>query len=351
MPVQNIIVETKLRPPIQSPGLIPREKLIKRLREGRRRQITCIVGPAGYGKTTLALLWRQELISLGHDIAWLSLSRDDAELDQFIAYLLASIQQSVPEIGKEAELKFNRESSDNYDSYIASLINDIQHYPREIYLVLDDYHAVKNPVIDGFLAQLINFSPSNFHLILVSREMPGFSLAKPRIHDQLTEIDFSELRLSYVEAADFIAQQNATLGDKEMRVIYELTDGWVSGLQLICIALKRTGGDRQLVASRLNKVQLFSEYLESEVLSFMPDEDVDFLVKISSCRKFSADLGEYITGSPRASEIISRAEAANLFLIPLETSDGFRWFRYHPLLSRFLTDRLAKLPAGAGKKP
>ena len=68
---------TKYRPPTSTKALVSRERLIGALRAGRRRRLTLIHGPSGFGKTTLAAQWRDELVNEGVAVAWLTIDDDD----------------------------------------------------------------------------------------------------------------------------------------------------------------------------------------------------------------------------------------------------------------------------------
>ena len=64
-------------PPRGSRNLIPRDALMARMVDGRRRRCLVVQGAAGSGKTSALVEWRKALISLNFDIAWLSLAPED----------------------------------------------------------------------------------------------------------------------------------------------------------------------------------------------------------------------------------------------------------------------------------
>jgi len=70
---------TRFRAPTYVRNVIERRRLLATLRAGAGRQFVVIHAPAGYGKTTLAVQWQQELQHDGADVAWLGLHRDDNE--------------------------------------------------------------------------------------------------------------------------------------------------------------------------------------------------------------------------------------------------------------------------------
>ena len=338
--MQNVIIETKLAPPRYRGKLVQRESLLNRLSAARHKQVALIHGPAGYGKTTLVALWRQDLIAKGHDVAWYSITSGD-DLAQFMIHMAAALDRTVSGIGEEALTLLNRDSDFAVDEYLALLVNAIHGHSREIYLVLDDFHVIDSREIETVLSQLLKIAPANFHLVLVTRSQPRIDLAGLRAHGRIMEVEFAELRLNFDEAAEFISLQDVELERRSQRVVYELADGWIAGLQLLCIALRRDPDPGHLVTSRLSSMTDFSDYLNAETLNYLGEEELQLLVTVSACRKFNEDLGCYLSGDDNADKILERAVTENLFLIPLESTDKHQWYRFHPLMEGVLQERLA----------
>ena len=75
------LLHTKLYRPSVAPDIVPRDRLIKRLDEGRKRPLMLISAPAGYGKSTLASRWAA---SCDFPCGWVSLDNDDNDLRLFL---------------------------------------------------------------------------------------------------------------------------------------------------------------------------------------------------------------------------------------------------------------------------
>ena len=54
--MKDALIHTKLQRPPSAPDILPRDRLIEMLDEGRQRLLTVISAPAGYGISTLARL-------------------------------------------------------------------------------------------------------------------------------------------------------------------------------------------------------------------------------------------------------------------------------------------------------
>ena len=341
----KIVVQTKLSPPSCQDSLLNRDTLLQRLQDGRANPLTLITGSGGYGKTTLAILWRRNLVAQEHDVGWFGIAPADNDLNQFVVYFSAAIDMAAPGIGREAITLFNLDSSNSTELFIAALINDVQQYHRDIYITLDDYHHIKSPAIHNLLQDLLAMMPANLHLVIISRVNLPLELERLRAYSRITEINFSDLRLSYEEAGNFVASQGLSVGAKQLKAFYEQSDGWIIGLQLFCFSLKKNPDFGASNVIQFNKNSRFSHYLEAEILSQLPPKTVDFMVKIAASNRFNADFAAFLTQSDHADAILRQLEAENIFILPLDTDDGLRWYRFHPLMRTALVERLSQLPA------
>ena len=68
--VNDLLLATKLRIPLERPDLVPRQHLLGRLNAGLACKMILVSAPAGFGKTTLVSTWAR---ASGIPLAWLSL--------------------------------------------------------------------------------------------------------------------------------------------------------------------------------------------------------------------------------------------------------------------------------------
>jgi hypothetical protein len=86
------IAETKLQAPWSRPGTIARTALVEHLTTTPARVIT-VVGPAGYGKSTLLGQWAA---STDRAVSWLSLDPSDNDPAVLLSYLVAILDTIQP---------------------------------------------------------------------------------------------------------------------------------------------------------------------------------------------------------------------------------------------------------------
>lgn len=343
----KLLISTKFAPPRISARHVPRAGLLSLLSQTQQRKLALVTGSAGYGKTTLLAQWRQACLQAHAQVAWLSLTSDDGAFMDFCAVFFAALRQVG--VAMELDLFVEGSSQNSIDEMIASTLTGIANLSSELFLVLDDYHHVEDPRIHKLIQKLLDQCPANFHLVIASRSAPSLSLGRLRVMDQMIEIDCAELPFTATETRSFL---DGNLGPGKVSaddaaLIYEMTGGWPSCLQLIAIMLKNHPG----AGSRLRDVVWRSTdlqtYLSEEVLADLPAELVEFAETLSLFRRFNAPLAEYVTGNPRAAELLKRMEFENLPIQPVDLDDRTAWFRFHRLFSEFLNTRVDRRGARA----
>lgn len=344
------IASTKLLPPRGARRLMPREALLGRLQEARRKRCVVVQGPAGSGKTSTLVAWRQALLALDYDVAWLSLAPEDDEPARFFDCLLASLAEIAPDLGQETRLLMGRDSDDSaVEHWVITLVQEIAKRPRQLVLMLDDVQNLEAPGIFEALQWLIEYSPSNLHLVFGTRHPLPMPLAMARLRAQglLSEFDLRDLRFSPEESERFLREQLGHIDPRDARELHELTDGWVAGLQLFAIDLKAKHGN-SYARVEVRDAQAFASYFEREVLVRLAPDDLALLTRIAACNRFCASLGATLLGQPNAvarmTTRLAQLDADNLFISQVNSHDRESWYRLHPLLREVLRARLAQQP-------
>lgn len=352
-PSSEPIASTKLLPPRGARRLMPREALIARLQEARRQRCVVVQGPAGSGKTSTLVAWRQALLALDYDVAWLSLSSEDDELARFFDCLLASLAEIDPALGRETTLLMGRDSNESaVEHWIITLVQEIGRRPRELVLMLDDVQNLDDPRIFEALQWLLEYAPPKLHLVLGTRHPLPMPLALPRLRAQglLSEFDLSDLRFSPEESERFLREQLGSIDPRDARTLHRLTDGWVAGLQLFAVDLKAKQGSG-FAPVEMRDAQAFANYFEREVLVRLAPADLDLLTRVAACNRFCASLCATLLGQPNAlaqmTTRLAHLDAQNLFVSQVSSHDRETWYRLHPLLREVLQARLALQPIEA----
>ena len=342
------LLRTKISIPPTRPKRIDRSGLLERLGDGMRRALTLVVAPAGFGKTTLVAAWAQDATM---PVAWLSLERTDHVLDRFLSYLIHTLQQIYPKIGQTALAMLRSGQALPGETILFSLLNDLSEIQQDFAVILDDYHHVDGTEVNGVVQSLLEHHPEQMHLAIVTRAMPGLSLARLRALDEIVEINTTDLRFNDDEVRVFLEQMGAFLTSEQLAHLNRSMEGWAVGLQLAGLALARQPFDWNIPAGQAH----IFDYLAEEILNRQPLEVQEFLKISALFDRFCAPVTDYVlrntqyatcptqhetlnTQHASSADFLSHIERANLFLVPLDSSGT--WFRYHALFTEFLRGQL-----------
>ncbi|MCB8984453.1 MAG: hypothetical protein H6659_11555 [Ardenticatenaceae bacterium] len=356
----GILIDTKLRPPRLHPGYTTRPRLLAQLDRGLAQDLILISAPAGYGKTSLAADWLQQRPALTR--AWISLDKDDNDLDVFLRYLTTAVHNAFPQQRPCAHTQtlLNAPQSPPLETITNTLINDLAHLPHTLLLILDDYHLLTLPAIQQVMAALVRHLPDTLRLLLITRIDPALPLlARRRAQQQLLEVRAADLRFAQAEARAVLSQTTGVEVDEVTAVLLEeQTEGWIIGLQLAGLSLR--GQTDQAAYARTfqeRNQRLIMDFLLDEVLAHQPPAVLEFLLKTAVLERLCHSLcvavvgekpsGEQPSGEQPAGEQpagerprLDDIARAGLFLTSLDETGT--WYRYHPLFRELLLRRLAQ---------
>ncbi|MGB0218410.1 MAG: LuxR C-terminal-related transcriptional regulator [Sinimarinibacterium flocculans] len=346
---QQPLIRTRLAPPRIGSASVERRALLERLEGSRTRKLCALVGPAGAGKTSLLVQWRRRLLDGGARVAWFNAGPDDDDA-LTATYLVESLRQSGLDIDTDGLHLFQRSGGSAWQHLLAALVNGAGSDDRETYLVIDNFQFLTSFPILQLINRWIALAPHGFHFALATRVSPPLALLQLRAEDQLVEIDFGQLRFDRAETRRFVDSrglQGLTADDVDQ--LQRTTDGWAAGLQLLTFSMRKETGAgaarRYPDAMSTNRTQALHDYLEQTSLDLLQPDEIDFLTRISICRRFNRALGEAVSGDVHAAAHLHKFESENLFLLPIDTDDDEPWYRFHPLFAGFLSKRRRRLLA------
>src|SRR5580698_1629827 len=194
-------------------GLIDRPRLLAVASQLSAKRLAVIKAPAGFGKTSLAARWSEWLRQHRNSVAWLTIDPDDDEPARFLFYMVQAIQRCAPGVGGDAIDLINEAFLINPQAIVSTLINDLTDIDDEVYLFLEDYHWVANPVIHEAVTFFLRHAPSHMHVVLTTRTEPPLPLASLRASNQLLEVDAAALRFDLQETREFLLSASPAAWD------------------------------------------------------------------------------------------------------------------------------------------
>lgn len=336
----DFVLRTKLFRPNSPHHLVPRPTLITRLNNGLHGDLTLVSAPAGFGKTTIVATWFEQ-IDDDWQTAWLTLDETDNTPFRFFTHLITAIKQVDTTVGQGAVQMLGSPQSAEMRLILSTLLNDLADMPHAIALALDEYHLMTDAAIHDGIRFLFDNAPPNFHLVLIGRADPPFSLARLRSHRLMTEIRQRDLRFAHAEVTMFLNElMRLELNPNAVETLLTRTEGWAAGLQMAALSLQSRVDRDRFIADFSGSNRYVFDFLAEEVLAQSPANSRDFLLQTSVLDRFCSELCDAVLQDETQSSmtIIEALEASNHFLIPLD--EQRRWYRYHNLFADLLRQQL-----------
>jgi len=328
------------RPPLPA-GYVSRPRLYARLNQGLQGRLLLLTAPAGFGKSSLASEFCQQLPANWRSL-WLGLSRRDSDPGRFLERLLDGLRQFFPGLGDEAMglLKIRqRHQPFAYEEWLDGVLDEMaeQLNPRApVLVVLDDYHLAQGAVLDRCLQFFLNHLPVGIHLLVTSRQRPDWHLARLRLSQQLLELTEQDLRLTEGESRELVERQDVQVPPDSLDNLLQRSEGWVAGLRLWL--LTDTDGQNSASARAVHGAEgLVRDYLLDEVIERQTPEVQAFLYETACMERFCAELCDALRDSHDSAAILRHLQSNQVFLVPLDEQG--HWFRYHHLFSDLLRAR------------
>ncbi|HEX5165255.1 MAG TPA: AAA family ATPase, partial [Thermomicrobiales bacterium] len=333
---RQLLVQTRIHPPLLRAQRISRTRLIERLNAAVTR-LTLIVSPAGYGKTTLLTQWARQR---EEPVAWLTLGADDNVLSVFLNYLLATIGEVDHDLADAVSHLGTGDDPGDAKSVFAAILSQLSAHTEPWILILDDYHVITNNEIDQCVTQLIEGTPPECRIIIASRSEPALPLAQLHVRQELTRLNANDLRVTSAELPELLSSYGIVASASESLALNEQTNGWIAALHLAAIHATEYSLESVIRSLRSfdGDVLMLGDYLLQEVLNQQHFEMREFLLRSSILDRFTAQTCRTVTRLRRAGQLLDLAVRRNLFVVLLDQEGG--WYHYHHLFGDFLRRQL-----------
>lgn len=344
MSPERFLIQTKLHRPTITKRVIERPKLFNQLTGSLDCPITLISAPAGFGKTTLVSIWIESLLEKNDkykelSFTWLSVDKNDNDLNTFLHYFIAAISSIYPESFPDTLLLLGSSQNIPFSLLFSTLINEIDSLPGRFVIVIDDFHIIKNETVYEFLNEIIRNFPQSMHLVLITRNDPPIPLISLRAKGLICEIRSNDLSFDKMETDLFLdLTVDHPLSQNDRDLIYLRTEGWVAGLRLAALSLQSRAEKENVFSHLSNPDANITNYLIEEVLLHQLPAVAKFLITTSMLDRFNLSLCEVVMDETdpawSAGACLEWINRADLFIIPLDESA--EWYRYHHLFQEIL---------------
>lgn len=318
------LVMSKLVPPQAPAQQTLRHALLARMTSDSPHKLKLIHAPAGFGKTTLLLQYRDACQKQQRRTLWLSLDAADNDLERFVRHL---------QVGWNASIQQPPQAS--------GLLEQLALCEQPFTLLLDEFDAIQAPDVLALLQQLLDYLPPNGEVAISSRQIPALRLATLRAHGQLLEISRTDLCLSLEETTRLLhTRLPQSLGAQDIALLHTRTEGWVAAIQLLTLSLPQHADPTALLRHFSGSHYELAHYLTEDILLRLSPAQQEFLLLSSVFEQFDADACNWLMAREDSQEMLIGLLRDNLFLLPLD-SQGHQ-YRYHSLFVSYLRTRLAQ---------
>jgi LuxR family maltose regulon positive regulatory protein len=331
----ELIVKTELDAPQIRGKILRRERLLNILRKNLDKKLTIICADAGYGKTTLLAQFCEEI---KNPFVFYDLDAQDSDVSTFFHHLIAGVKKHAPAFGERVGVVLAERRSS--ETITGTFINEfIERVKDDFFFIFDDYHRVGKDrkiakIIDYFLRHL----PGNLHFVISSRTTPPIYLSYYLAKQELLHLDKEHLQFDMQETQVLLNEIcGLEVHEEEINRIAELSEGWVTVIQLILQKISATPEvkARETLNSYLASGEDVFEYFAREVFNDQSRVVREFLTKTSILEYLNPEICECVTGMQGSGEIITHLETEHIFV--LRSGENLL---YHPLFQEFLYRRL-----------
>src|SRR5690348_17312592 len=325
--------ESKFHPPGVRPGIVFRTALLERLAATRAPVIT-VAAPPGYGKTTLMAQWADRI---GSRAAWLSC--DDGDNDPVV--LLTALAVALDRIGPVDPAIFPALASSGAPiSMVPRLVSAVASVQPPVTVLLDHAEAVTSRQCLRAVTEFALRLPPGWQLALASRAELPLPTARLRAQGGIMEVGTDDLALGPLEAAHLLKGAGTEVDETALHDLLQRTEGWPTGLYIAALAMNSGTRHSDVGFTFTGDDVYMGDYLRSELLDRISDEEASFLTRTSVLDRMCGPLCDAILDEKGSGRVLEQIEARNLLVVPLDRRR--EWYRYHHLLRELLQSELRR---------
>ncbi|HUI59577.1 MAG TPA: LuxR C-terminal-related transcriptional regulator [Steroidobacteraceae bacterium] len=288
-------------------------------------QCILILGPAGFGKTTLMAQAYRQVRARGEPAVWLECQDHDADPVYFLNSLYGA--------GTAAGF---RTSDPEFTT--ADFTQRIDELGPNVWLFIDGFERLIATDTEPLIERLLSALPVRAHVLLASRRPPNAWFLERELQGLAATIAPNELRLTQPELTELLADR-FTPG--QIAQVAGLTEGWPVAAQMTRLRAADTSSIGEMLERlSLEGLGLF-DYLANTVLESLSPPQRQFLRDTSILTALNPGLINAVMQRDDGYALMSGV----LRLQPIVNVTGDREFtiRVHPLLRHYMRNLLAQL--------
>lgn len=325
-------------------GQVYRRDLVGRIIGDVKVPIVVIHGPAGHGKSTLLRQLISELHQADERVAMFKVRQEHNDISRFLADFQSALQLRPAGTSDQGGQR-SAISKHKGLSFTDFLVTELTRDDNTLTVIFDDFHCISSRSILSLVGDLLDRAMQGIRFVLSSREVPDIGIERLIINGRAMMLGAEDLRFSRCEVQNFMDQWgDDPLDHSEADALFQWTQGWPAGLQLLKLAYKDKATFSKTRVNKDMALPLLTHYLADNVLAVQPPDVQDFLLKTSVLKSLSTPLCEAVTGYRNCQSILEGIARSGVFISA--TDERHQHYSYHSLFSTFLMHQLhSQLPA------
>jgi LuxR family transcriptional regulator, maltose regulon positive regulatory protein len=328
------LAESKLRPPVARRGIVARTALVDQLVAASGSSVISVIGPAGYGKTTLLAQWAERNRPR---VGWVSVDDRDNDPVVLLTYIAVALNRIEPIDPRVFRALASSGAAIEVPRRLVSAMARMRH---PVALVIDHFEALTNPQCLDAVVMLALGLPVGSQLAIGSRDVLPLPTARVRAQGGIVEIGIDDLAIDLHQAGSLLHESGVELAGADLDELVRRTEGWPVGLYLAALAVNAGGSPTVAGVALTGDDRYIGDYLRSEILDRVSPEEVSFLTRTSILDRMCGPLCDAVVGVTGSAALLERLERRNLLVVPLDRHR--RWYRYHQLFRDLLVSELRR---------
>ena len=289
----------------QSGDYLERPRLYELLKKAVDYPLVIVCAGSGYGKTQAVYSFLKKYDAVKH---WMQISERDNIAARFWENFTGIALLFSPKIGTRL-IGIGFPDKDEAFAKYAEIRREVAAQPGKYIMVLDDFHLLHNPSVIRFFERMVKTSPPNMTIIIISRTMPEINLIGMIMRGQMVTIEEDTLCFTENEIAEYFNQLKLPVARRDIRDIYDDTQGWAFALNLIGRSLAQEKKyDRYALKAMKNNI---FQFIDAEISQTVSESLFSFLLRISLIDHLAASL---VNTLAKGEALIREMEALNAFI-------------------------------------
>lgn len=306
--------------------IVPRPRLLALL-DGSSAPVRLLVGTAGYGKTILAKQW---LGQRGDRVVWFRADSSACDPAVFAESLARAIGELVPNAGSRLRRRLQSAPSGSPQPEVIGelLESDLDAWPSDAWLVIDDYHHIsENSEAERLIETVMR--RASVRLMVLAHERPAWVSSRDLMYGHVLEIDQKTLAMRPEEVADVLRAANNRVNAGLLR----LAEQWPA-----LVGLAASLGDSERDEGK--SWERLSVFVEEEVIVHFSRDGIDFLRYFALVPEMPYSVITRVFGQTTATGALLTLERLGL------GARGYGSVTLHPILEHYLRDH----PSGSTRR-